>query len=86
MTAIPDPDSSSAFQERRTDHRLREMFDNASSLIAPFFDPANSWGGQTLEFLAFRVLREKYPQISREEVFSFLVAAKRIFAERRTRP
>ncbi|MEN9358130.1 MAG: hypothetical protein RL695_2301 [Pseudomonadota bacterium] len=83
MTAIHL--SASPPQERRNDHHLREMFDNASTLIEPFFDPANSWGGQTLEFLAFRVLRENYPEVSREEVFAFITAAKRIFAERRAR-
>ncbi len=80
MTEAPE-----TFQERRSDHRLREMLDEAYTLIAPFFDPANSWGGQTLEFLAFRVMRENYPQVSREEVLTFISAAKRIYAERRTR-
>lgn len=84
MTAMTDP--SSTLLERRNDHRLREMFDQAYTLIEPFFDPANSWGGQTLEFLAFRVMRENFPQTSREEALVFISAAKHIFAQRRTRP
>lgn len=81
MTAIDEP-VAEARVERRTDARLREMFENAYVLIEPFFDPANSWGGQTLEFLAFRVMREHYPHVSREEVLAFISAAKRIYGER----
>jgi len=72
--------------ERRTNLRLREFFDQASLLIEPFFDPANSWNGQTLELLAFRVMRENFPQISHEETQAFVSAAKLIFARRRTNP
>lgn len=81
MTELP-----LSLTERRTDHRLREFFDQASMLIEPFFDPANSWSGQTLELLAFRVMRENFPQISREETLAFVSAAKIIFARRRTNP
>lgn len=79
MTELSPPTT-----ERRTDIRLRDFFDQASTLIEPFFDPANNWGGQTLELLAFRVMRENFPQISREETLAFVSAAKLIFARRRT--
>jgi len=52
-------------------------------LIAPFFDPANSWGNRTLDHLAYRSLRENYPDLSMEEVHVLVVAAQRIYAERR---
>lgn len=83
MTTITE--TPGARPDRRNDLRLRDMFDNAYVLIEPFFDPANSWGGQTLEFLAFRVMRENYPQVSREEVYAFISAAKRIYGERQAR-
>ena len=68
--------------ERRQNLELRRMFADAYALVEPFFDPANSWNGQTLEHLAFRVMREHYPQNSSDEIYVFLAAAKRFHAER----
>jgi len=69
--------------ERRQKLQLREVFDGAYALVEPFFDPANTWGGQTLEHLAFRVMRDHYPQVSSEEIHIFIVAARRVYDERR---
>lgn len=68
--------------ERRRNPELREMFADAYALVEPFFDPANSWNGQTLEHLAFRTLRENYPKSSSDDIYVFLAAAKRFHAER----
>ena len=72
------PDS----EDRRKNPHLREVFDDAYMLIEPFFDPSNQWGGKTLEHLAFRVMREHYPQVSSDEIHVFIEAAKRVYAER----
>ncbi|HRD99868.1 MAG TPA: hypothetical protein PLV68_01135, partial [Ilumatobacteraceae bacterium] len=40
------------------------------------------WGGQTLEHLAFRVLRENFPQLSGEDVHTVVVAAHRVYIQR----
>jgi hypothetical protein len=74
-TAAPSP-------ERRLNPRLREVFEAAFALLEPFFDPQNTWGGQSLEHFAFRVLRENYPDLSGEEVFIFVTAARRVYATR----
>jgi hypothetical protein len=71
-------------QDRRVDLRLRAIFEAALPLIEPFFDPKNSWGGQSLEHFAFRVLRENYPQLSGEEIFIFVTAARRVYMARQT--
>jgi hypothetical protein len=71
-----------AQKDRRVDLRLRAIFDVAFPLIEPFFDPKNSWGGQSLEHFAFRVLREHYPQLSSDEIFVFVSAARRVYAAR----
>lgn len=68
--------------ERRMNPRLRELFDNAYAMIEPFFDPAVGWGGRSLEHLAFRVLRENFPQLAVEEVHAVIVAAHRIYIDR----
>ena len=68
--------------DKRRQLELREVFDDAYTLIEPFLDPANSWGGKTLEHLAFRVMREHFPQVSGDEIYVFIEAAKRVYAER----
>jgi len=75
--------NTTIFPERRQELQLREVFDSAYPLVEPFFDPANSWGGQTLEHLAFRVMREHYPQVSGDEIYVFISAAKRVYNERK---
>ena len=71
------------FTERRENLQLREVFDGAYPLVEPFFDPASGWGGQTLEHLAFRVMREHYPQVSSDQIYVFISAAKRVYNERK---
>jgi len=75
--------NTTIFPERREQLQLREVFDNAYPLIEPFFDPAGSWGGQSLEHLAFRVMREHYPQVSGDQIYVFISAAKRVYNERK---
>lgn len=74
-SAIPQPD-------RRQNKQLREIFDSAYVMIEPFFDPNAGWGGHSLEHLAFRVLRENFPQLSSEDVHAIVVAAHRVYIER----
>lgn len=70
-------------EERRKYHEVRAIFEEAIEVIQPFFDPANAWGNRSLDHLAYRSVREHYPQLSMEEVHVLVVAAKRVFAERR---
>lgn len=72
--------------ERRKHHRVREIFEEAVELIAPFFLPENSWGHHSLDHLAYRSLRETYPALSIEEVHVLVVAAKRVHATRSAAP
>lgn len=69
-------------QERRRNIRLREIFESAFAMIEPFFDPAQGWGGQSLEHLAFRVVRENFSELTSEEVHSLVVAAHRVYIQR----
>lgn len=68
--------------ERRQDFRLRAVFDSAYSLVEPFFDPEAGWAGHSLEHLAFRVIRENFPDLSSGDVHVLVVAAHRIYIER----
>lgn len=77
--AAPNPSSSEAL-ERRKHLRVREVFEDAIDLIEPFFAPENQWGRHSLDHLAYRTLRDRYPELSYEEVHVLVVAAKRIFS------
>jgi hypothetical protein len=65
--------------ERRKNLSLRELVDQAYLLIEPFFDPVNAWNGQTLEHLAYRVVREHLPTIPPQDVQVVVSAATRIY-------
>lgn len=69
--------------ERRSNPRLRSVFVDAYELLAPFFDPANAWGGQTHEHLAFRALHERFPDLTPDDVFILVAAAKHVFGSGR---
>lgn len=74
-------DTPATSPERRKYHHVREIFDDAYELITPFFAKENRWANATLDHLAYRVLRENYPELSFEEVHVLVVAAKRVFTE-----
>ncbi len=67
-------------EERRGSPQLRTIFVEAYEVLQPFFDPANSWAGQTHEHLAYRALNERFPALSVEEVHLLVTAAKRVFS------
>ncbi len=68
--------------ERRSNLRLRTIFETAFAMIEPFFDPAQGWGGRSLELLAFRVVRENFSELTSEEVHALVVAAHRVYIQR----
>jgi len=66
--------------ERRANPQLRTIIIEAYEVLQPFFDPANSWGGQTHEHLAYRALHEQFPGLSTQDVFTLVSAARRVFS------
>ena len=66
-------------KERRGNPQLRSIFVQAYEVLAPFCDPANSWGGQPHEHLAYRALHEQFPGLSSQDVFTLVAAARRVF-------
>lgn len=83
MSAASDPSTEQrADPERRVNLRLRSIFEEALLLVEPFFDTRNSWFGQSLDHFAFRVLRDHYPDLSGDEIFVFVTAARRVYAGR----
>jgi hypothetical protein len=67
LNSKADPETYAA-DDRRTQHDLRRIFDNACRITAPFFDPAQSWGGSSLTMYARQTLREAYPELTQQEI------------------
>ena len=65
--------------DRRTNPQLRTIFIEVYEVLQPFFDPANNWGGQTHEHLAYRALHELFPDLSAQDTFTLVTAARRVF-------
>jgi len=70
--------------ERRKNLSLRELVDQAYVIIEPFFDPANAWNGQSLEHLAYRLVRENLPDLPSQDVQVIVSAATRIYRSKHT--
>lgn len=71
-----------AGSERRQNLHLRNLFETAYAMVEPFFDPETGWGGHSLEHLAYRTLRENFPDLDVGEVHSLVVAAHRVYIQR----
>jgi hypothetical protein len=54
--------------DRRTNPELRGIFDQVCELVCPFLAPENHWGGQSLSRLAFRAVRDRFPELPAESV------------------
>jgi hypothetical protein len=67
-------------KERRRDIEIRALFIEAYDILEPFFDPANNWAGHNHEHLAYRALHERFPQLSGDQVFIIVDAARRVFS------
>ena len=72
-------DTPTKNQERRHSPENRQIFEGVYDRVEPFLDPDNTWAGQPLEPLAYNVLREKYPDMTEEQLNAYFTAAKRIF-------
>jgi hypothetical protein len=73
-------DEPEAAQERRGNPRLRAVFAEAYDVLAPFFDPANTWAGHSLDQLAYHALRDRFPELTQQDVMILLIAAQRVFS------
>ena len=90
MLESRDNDEAGGALERRAGQRperrhrlgLRAAFVDAFAMIEPFFDPQQGWAGQSLEHLAYRVVRENFPALDSDEVHALVVAAHRLYIER----
>lgn len=68
--------------ERRRQHRLRALFDDAYAMLEPFLDPASGWTGHSRFHLAFRVVRTGFADLAHDEVHTLIAAIHRTYIER----
>lgn len=66
--------------ERRANSRLRAIFPAACEALRPFFDPATQWGGQSHDHLAYRSLKELFPELSSQDMFIVVATSRRLYA------
>lgn len=77
----PVPDATQGIAERRVNSHLREIFDGACAVTAPFFDPAQGWGGMSLTMYARQALRERYPNLTQQDIAILFSAVQRYHRE-----
>lgn len=64
-------------EDRRSNPHIRAIFESACTLTAPFFDPAQGWGGQSLTMYARQALREAYPELTQQDIALLFAAVQR---------
>lgn len=69
--------------ERRHNFKLRSLFAEAYARAEPCLDPKQTWGRVPLEHLAYRMLREAYPDLSPQEVRLLVCASVRVYRQRK---
>lgn len=69
-------------KDRRSSPELRVIFERAYVLIEPFLDPGSAWGGQAMQHLALRTLRDNFPELSMDQAHILVVASLRVRRER----
>ena len=67
--------------ERRVCYRLRSVFETVFAMLSPFFDAGKEWVGTSLQHLAFRIVRENFPELTNEEVIELVAAAHRAYID-----
>ena len=70
----PTRQGSADGADKRANAHLRVVFETACEITAPFFDSVQGWGGKSLTLYARQALREKYPDLTQQDI-AFLFSA-----------
>jgi hypothetical protein len=71
------------YNERRRNHKLRALFDEAYQRVEGCFETRPPQG-LPVEWVVFRTTRAAYPQLSTLDLFQFAMASARVYRSRRT--
>lgn len=81
MDTFIDPHGE-ARPDRRRNTKLRGVFHEATQTLHTLFHEHDDWAGSSEDFLALRLVHERYPELSAEEVRSLVTAiGRKIFPE-----
>ena len=68
--------------ERRSNTHLREVFENACRITAPFFDPEHGWGSGPLTMFARQALFEAHPELTEQDIAILFAAVQSFYKTR----
>jgi len=74
---LPNQQDSAGGEDKRVSPHLRVVFETACRITAPFFDPAQGWGGKSLTMYARQALREEYPNLTQQDIAILFAAVQR---------
>jgi hypothetical protein len=64
-------------RERRTHPALRAVFEDARGRVEKFFLPDSPWAGESVDYLAGRVIHEIHPELSAADIHILVGAISR---------
>lgn len=67
--------------DRRRNHKLRALFDEAYARVEHCF-AARSSSGLPVEWVVYRAARSAYPELSTLDLFQFAMASSRVYRSR----
>ena len=77
LSGTPNQQDSAGGEDRRISAHLRVVFETACRITAPFFDPAQGWGGKPLTLYARQALHENYPDLTQQDIALLFAAVQR---------
>lgn len=69
--------------DRRQNHVLRAVIDEACERLEPFMDPSARWGNAPFALLMHHCLLESFPQLTAQEAQTLACAIQRTYSSRR---
>jgi hypothetical protein len=71
---------STALPPGVTDRRkVNLVFPPEYEVLRPFFDRRTQWGGSGQEVLAYRTLKDNFPEFSAQQIFITIITARQLF-------
>ena len=71
----PSP-SSAEFTDRR---QVTLVYPPVYEALRPFFDRRTQWGSSSQEVLAYRTLKDHFPELSPQDIFVTIITARQLF-------
>jgi hypothetical protein len=70
---------SSTISESGDRRKANQVFPPVYEALRPFFDRRTQWGGCGQEVLAYRTLKDHFPELAPQEIFLTIITARQLF-------